>query len=284
VKRLQVLVALKHHNRLFNLSIPDVAIYLGGFLVVGLLVLAGYLGQLYIDKSTDYGKLNRLIQENYQLKNRLATYAAAVDTFRGFLARTEEMDNRLRCASGLRLIPAEVRLMGIGGPLPAVNEEVGNLLRRARFEESSLSEIEKSLDKQKYRLGHIPSIWPVQGWVTSGFGLRRDPFTDQHRMHNGIDIVAPYGTAIVAVADGRVIFSGWKSGWGRCIEIDHGNRAHTFYAHCSSLRVKIGDRVTRGKKIANLGSSGRSTGAHLHYGVKRKGNWVNPRNYIISPL
>ncbi len=283
MERLQILVALRRANRVFNLSVPVFALYLAGFVLVGFLFLAGYLGQVFIDRCTDYGLLNRLVEENYRLKSKLATYSAAVDTFRQFMVVTEEMDNRLRCASGLHLIPSDIRLMGVGGspPVPA-EPDIDNLMRRMGFEERSLAEIEKTLKEQEHRLNHIPSIWPVQGWLTSGFGMRRDPFTGRRTMHNGIDIVAPYGSAIVAAADGRVIFSGWKSGWGRCVELDHGNKIHSFYAHCRSLWVSIGDKITRGKKVATVGSSGRSTGTHLHYGVRRNGHWVNPRNYIVS--
>jgi murein DD-endopeptidase MepM/ murein hydrolase activator NlpD len=103
-------------------------------------------------------------------------------------------------------------------------------------------------------------------------------------MHEGLDIVAPYGSTIVAPADGRVVYAGWKSSWGRTVEVDHGNGLRTFFAHCRSIAVNVGDVVRRGQKIATVGSSGRSTGTHLHYGVKRNGNWVNPRDYIIRPL
>lgn len=278
------MVALRRRNRALTLSFPVIFLYLLPFVVVGLLVLAGYTGQVLVRRFTDHGRLERLVEENYGLKTRLASYSAAVDTFRQFLARTEEMDNRLRCASGLSLIPADVRLMGVGGvTAPTVNEDVDALMRRMRFEERSLAEIERAVETQDERLGRIPSIWPVRGWVASGYGMRRDPFTRRNTMHSGLDIVAPYGTPIVATADGMVTYAGWKYGWGRCVEIDHGNGLATFFAHCRSLNVREGESVKRGQQVARLGSSGRSTGAHLHYGLKRKGNWVNPRNYIITP-
>jgi murein DD-endopeptidase MepM/ murein hydrolase activator NlpD len=130
----------------------------------------------------------------------------------------------------------------------------------------------------------MPSIWPVQGWVNSGYGTRRDPFTGARTHHPGLDIVAPAGSAIAATAAGRVAYAGWKSGWGRCVEIDHGHGIKTFYGHCRSVKVGTGDSVERGDLIATVGSSGRSTGVHLHYGVMSNGRWVNPDNYIISPL
>ncbi|MEO0081784.1 MAG: M23 family metallopeptidase [candidate division WOR-3 bacterium] len=283
MEKLQLWVALKRRNRAVSLTVPVVALYLAVILALGLFVLTGYLSRLYLNRHTDYGRLQQLVRENYLLKAKVTAYAVALDTFRQFLALTEEMDNRLRAASDLYLIPPEARRLGIGGVLPAdPTPEVGELLRRVKFEQRSLGEIERQLKARSAELSHIPSIWPVQGWVTSWFGMRHDPFTGQRQMHEGMDIVAPRGSAVVAPADGRVTYAGWKSGWGRCIEIDHGNGIHTFFAHCQSLRVNVGDNVSRGKIIATVGSSGRATGTHLHYGVMRGGVWVNPRNYIVN--
>ncbi len=284
VERLQIVVALKRRNRALNLSVPVSLLYVAVFAAVGLLALAGFVGQLIIDSFTDYGRLNRLAEENARLKTQVSAYAVAVDTFRQFITRTEEMDNKLRAATDLCLIPADVRKMGVGGSAAPVvpNPEIDVLMRRMRFEERSMSELEAAVMEQEKRLQHLPSIWPVQGWVTSGFGMRPDPFSNRRQMHNGMDIVAPYGSKIVAPAAGIVEFAGWKSGWGRCLEIDHGNGIVTFFAHCRSLKVRAGDSVKRGDAIATVGSSGRSTGSHLHYGVRRNGSWVNPRSYIIG--
>jgi murein DD-endopeptidase MepM/ murein hydrolase activator NlpD len=175
--------------------------------------------------------------------------------------------------------------LGIGGAEPVdATASVDNLLRRVRFEQQSLSEIEAAVEAQKSRLANMPSIWPVQGWVASGYGYRRDPFTGRRTLHPGLDIVAPAGAGIAASADGRVTYSGWKAGWGRCVEIDHGYGVRTFYGHCRSLLVASGRQVKRGDTIATVGSSGRSTGVHLHYGVMLNGNWTNPGNYIVTDL
>jgi len=285
VERLQVMVALQHRNRAVNLAIPIPLLFAAALVLFGLLALTGFVGQMLVNRHTDPGRLSRLVAENYTLKEKLTHYAAAVDTFRMFMDQTEEMDNRLRSATDLCLIPADVRAMGIGGSLPDARDELlGNLLNRVHFAERSLAEVDTALSAQAGRLQHMPSIWPVQGWVTSGFGYRRDPFTGQQRLHEGIDIVAPYGSGMVAPAAGRVVSAGWQSSWGRTLEIDHGNGIRTFFAHCRTISVGEGDAVRRGQRVATVGSSGRSTGTHLHYGVKRNGNWVNPRDYIISPL
>lgn len=281
MERLQILVALKRRNRFLNLSIPTYAVFLAGIALAGVLVMGG----IALFRGADSARLGRLIKENANLRRQVENYAAAMDTFRNFIVATEQVDNKLRAAVNLSLIPGDIRAMGVGGTESFSPEvRVDNLLRRVRFEQQSLAEIETAAAGQQSRLENMPSIWPVQGCVTSGYGYRRDPFTGARNMHQGIDIVAPAGAGVVASADGRVVYSGWKSGWGRCVEIDHGNGLHSFYAHCRSLSVASGVLVKRGQTVAAVGSSGRATGVHLHYGVTMNGSWVNPENYIITQL
>lgn len=130
---------------------------------------------------------------------------------------------------------------------------------------------EEAADKLAY-LAARPSIWPAYGPVTSHFGVRYNPFGWGTEFHAGIDIGAPYGSVILAAGDGVVTYSGWDSGYGYKVEIDHGYGMVTVYAHASRLLVSPGDRVETGDVIAYVGSSGRSTAPHLHYEV-----WVNGR-------
>lgn len=282
---LQILVALKRRNRFLNLSVPTYAIYLGIAGLVALLVIGSLLGSLAVSRLTDNGRVGRLARENANLKAQVAAYAAAMDTFRQFVARTEQIDNKLRASISLPLIPSDIRLMGIGGSQPSSPEpRVDAMLSRVRFAQQSMTEIQAAVKAQDSRLKNLPSIWPVQGWVNSGYGYRRDPFTGRSEMHPGFDIVAPSGTAVVASGAGRVSFAGWKSGWGRCVEIDHGGGIRTFYAHCRTLKVSSGENVLRGDQIATVGNSGRSTGTHLHYAVLKGGNWVDPGNYVLAQV
>jgi murein DD-endopeptidase MepM/ murein hydrolase activator NlpD len=122
----------------------------------------------------------------------------------------------------------------------------------------------------------LSSILPVAGHLTSGFGLRTDPFTGTLREHDGLDLGAPEGTAIRATADGVVRSAGPRGGYGNAVEIDHGNGLSTLYGHASELLVSPGDTVRAGQEIARVGSSGRSTGAHLHFEVRVGGRPVDP--------
>ena len=139
------------------------------------------------------------------------------------------------------------------------------------------------LDEHKKLLSSIPSITPIDGgWLSSAFGYRRDPFTHRRAFHRGVDISSPKGTPIHATADGAVTQVEWYSDWGYGVEVDHGNGFSTWYAHCSKVLVERGDHVERGDIMALVGSTGRSTGPHLHYEVRINGKAQNPIYYMLD--
>src|SRR5690606_5699978 len=121
----------------------------------------------------------------------------------------------------------------------------------------------------------------VKGWLTSGFGYRYSPWGGNVKMHKGVDIAAPTGTSVMAPSDGVVVFSGSKGGYGSTVIIDHGYGIKTLFGHNSQLFVSEGDKITRGQKISAVGSTGASTGPHLHYEVHVDGIPTDPMNYII---
>ncbi len=127
----------------------------------------------------------------------------------------------------------------------------------------------------------IPSGQPAHVlMLSSSYGYRSDPFTGAGAMHAGLDFPGPIGTPILAAAPGRVSFVGQKSGYGNVVEVDHGQGILTRYAHLSGFNAKVGDRVTAGQQIARMGSTGRSTGSHLHFEVRLNGVAVNPRRFL----
>jgi murein DD-endopeptidase MepM/ murein hydrolase activator NlpD len=129
-------------------------------------------------------------------------------------------------------------------------------------------------------LADAPSLWPIEGRVTSSFGEREDPFNGEGAFHAGIDIAAPYGSAVRAAADGDVSATRMGSGYGREVTLDHGHDVLTVYGHLSSMLVVPGQHVTRGQVIGYVGQSGRSTGPHLHYEVRLHMVPVNPHKYL----
>ncbi len=146
----------------------------------------------------------------------------------------------------------------------------------------SIEELVGRLEGKSERLEATPSIWPTQGWVTSGYGYRLSPFTGQRKFHAGIDIAADFGTEIIAPAKGKVVQVGSKGPMGKSVTLDHGWGTRTTYGHAAEIYVKLGQLVERGQRIAAVGSTGRSTGPHLHYGVSLAGRSVNPMNYILE--
>lgn len=145
----------------------------------------------------------------------------------------------------------------------------------------SLSVMENLLMDRQLQAAVFPSGWPTDGgWMSSGFGLRADPFTGRKAYHEGVDIASRMGSPIKAMGGGVVSFAGPKDGYGNMVEINHGNGVSTRYAHSSELLVKVGDRVQKGQEIALVGSSGRSTGPHVHFEVLRDGHAVDPQSYL----
>jgi len=172
---------------------------------------------------------------------------------------------------------------GQGGPLTPLSfstmgaEPSGDTLRANRL----LNQLDQ-LNLYRIAAQKAPFAIPVKNAFrfTSGYGLRRDPKTGGRRMHNGVDFAASNGTPLYATADGVVTHSGWLSGYGRLVKIQHEFGIETRYAHLSKLRVKVGQRVSRGERIGDMGASGRVTGVHLHYEVRVGGKPVNPMIYI----
>jgi murein DD-endopeptidase MepM/ murein hydrolase activator NlpD len=152
----------------------------------------------------------------------------------------------------------------------------------AAGQELSLGALIRQLEDKHHRLVSSPAIWPTRGWLTSRFGPRISPFTGQPQFHSGIDIAGAYGTDVIAPARGRVSFVGSKGPLGRTLVIDHGYGVRTHYGHNDEIIVRVGEEVERGQVIAKLGSSGRSTGPHLHYSVEVNGKAKNPLDFILD--
>ncbi len=176
-----------------------------------------------------------------------------------------------------------------GGPMlpprpeqPA-HEELGALESRLAELEQQIASASDAATVQNLVLMRLPSRMPIKGAeLVSPFGNRDDPLSGRRAFHGGLDFAASVGTAIHAAAGGRVTVAGFKADFGWTVEVDHGNGLGTRYAHASLLYVKVGDLVTPGDRIAAVGSSGRSTGPHLHFEVLRRGEAIDPRRYLAG--
>lgn len=176
--------------------------------------------------------------------------------------------------------------VGQGGPtvavdvIPVVSSALKYADDRVRLYDDHIKALRSTTLEFVRRRAHTPSIWPAEGWLSSGFGPRRHPITRQPDYHYGVDIAGMVGSPIRAAADGTVVAAGRRPGYGLTIVIDHDYGRRTLYAHLSRIRVKVGQRVTKGQVIGAMGSTGLSTGPHLHYEVHVNGRPVNPFNYL----
>ncbi len=167
------------------------------------------------------------------------------------------------------------------GASPA-GDALARLDSLASRQEEELTHMARYFETQRTELARTPNEWPLRGLVTSDFGARLDPYTADRVMHRGLDIVAPNGQTVFAPSDGTVTFAGKANGYGKVIILDHGFGLETRYGHLSRLFVKQGERVRRGERIGAVGSTGRSTGPHLHYEVRVNDVAENPRTFILD--
>lgn len=163
-----------------------------------------------------------------------------------------------------------------------VREEIDRLTVQAIAEERTLNELSHVAEQRSTRWASTPSIWPVRGWVTSGFGPRISPFTEKPAWHDGLDIGAAPNAPIQAPAGGRITTVAHDPKMGNMVRVDHGFGIETVYGHLAKALVKEGQRVKRGDVIALVGSTGLSTGPHLHYMVKVHGQSIDPHKYILE--
>jgi murein DD-endopeptidase MepM/ murein hydrolase activator NlpD len=233
-------------------------------------------------------ELERKVRVIANLPDRVQETRAPSDGGQGGAADTDGLDDAALPSAPEPALPdhhdlgavrAEETLRSALDRIELRARKLGALLPEQR---ASLESLVAGLEDRRDQLAATPSIWPTSGFVTSGYGFRTSPFTARRQFHAGIDIAADFGTRIIAPASGRVVFAGRRGAFGRLVEIDHGFGIRTIYGHTDEIYVRVGQRVERGTRIASVGSTGRSTGPHLHYQVKAQGRTVNPADYIFE--
>lgn len=241
-----------------------------------------------------------LNKENKQQKEQLATLAKEIEGIGKSLDELKKLDNKLRTLVNLDTREDRNQFLGIGGSEPVslnhalssekaqrrlvqmMHQSISGIRSEISLQKTEKLELSNILETQKSILACTPSIWPTRGWLSSGFGNRISPFTNEKEFHSGMDISTKIHSSIIAPADGVVVQTGSDYGYGKVIHISHGYGFKTMYAHLDKSLVKLGQRVKRGQEIATVGSSGRSTGPHLHYEIHLNGLPVNPHRYILN--
>jgi murein DD-endopeptidase MepM/ murein hydrolase activator NlpD len=218
-------------------------------------------------------RLFRLESEAAQLSKRIGTLNSdtpAVPRAPG--ARLQKSSAEPSGPAGGPLLPERID----ASPLLELDAQLGRV-------EQQIASVASAAAEQSMALMRLPTRWPIAGAeLTSSFGNRVDPFAHSHAFHAGLDFAARAGTPIASAAGGIVAFAGFKRDFGWVVEIDHGNSLMTRYAHASALLVRTGQVVVPGDRIAMVGSTGRSTGPHLHFEVLRGGDHVDPKRYLAG--
>ncbi len=279
---------LRVDNRRLKWILAGVA----AFVVINIAVLG-----LNIFLSFNTGNHFGMANVNSELSKRLDYTSVLTDSLERLLAQQSELSRQVRDIADLPPIPEDMFAYGIGGPqLPfdpdepliiakarEIDQKLDSLILAAGIENKALIEVHDKFESNKKRFAHTPSIWPMRGYVSSGFGPRLDPFTGIWKMHEGIDICARKGTPVLATADGRVKFAGWHHGYGKTVKVDH-IYYQTRYGHLNEINVKPGQRIKRGDIIGTCGNSGYSTGVHLHHEVRVSGKPVDPKQYLYPDV
>ncbi|MBK36178.1 MAG: hypothetical protein CME26_11710 [Gemmatimonadetes bacterium] len=271
-----------------------ILVFLVSFVVLGY----GFLATLGVETAH-----KALAVENAELETHLGRIQGSLTELRGQIEDLTRSDRQMRAYTSLAEPGGEVRQMGVGGVeapdapwenrvsltnairLEETYTDLDQLVREARFLESSFDSILATLERNETIRLHTPSIFPVkgEGWPSSSFGYRQDPFTGQRSFHNGMDIAGRNGTPIVAAADGVVDQARYDRRLGHYVSIAHEGGIRTVYGHLIGHKdVKKGQRVVRGDVIGRMGKSGRTTATHLHYGISINGRAVDPSRYILD--
>lgn len=289
--------------RQYTLSTRGLRFVAGGVIVVALGLLG--LGVAATLDTIARVRNRQLVAQNRALGSEIERFRTRVAHLEGTVNALSENDARIRTVAGLDAIDPEVLEAGVGGPgfgspesnplwsvdsavakdAFALSYDLNTLERRARLLSTSLDEAGDSLQAHHDLLESTPSILPTSGLLSSRFSKSRmHPIHNRPLPHEGIDLAAPKGTPIFAAAKGRVIRAGWLVGYGLTVEVDHGFGYTTLYGHASKLLVRRGQEVQRGDVIAQVGSTGIATSAHLHYEVSLNGIPQNPINYILPDI
>jgi len=257
--------------------------------ILGLVLLAGVAAPHLLFKVQAQGEaLNRLLAENRKLREEKRHFEASLTEMGNLVATVEERAKRIAAAVGMKRNPGDEPSGGLGGRRTSsgdslqemLNEEMEALRLRSRRLDASFDEMDEILRARERVLASTPVGYPVQGFCSDGYGWRNDPMTGDREFHRGMDIVAPVGTPVLAPADGVIAAAGRQAGYGKMVQLSHGYGYSTRYGHLSEILVKPGQRVRRGEVLGRVGSTGRSTGPHLHYEVFKAGRAVNPYRYL----
>ena len=287
-KRYSTIIFVPHARAKFRkLKVSHRLLFSIVSLVTSSLCLSTFFSVQYFTSLSQTHELSKLRKENRELQTANEQFGKSVDSLRNQLRTVEDRTRKLAIIAGITTLD-ESSQGGTGGarndetPANPYRDDVDKMAFRSHNLNKDLSLLEQKFTAQSRLLSSTPSIAPVRGILTDGFGGRSDPFTGEAGQHNAIDISSAVGQPVRSPADGIVVKAEWANGYGNVIYVSHGYGYSTRYGHLKGFAVRPGTRVKRGDVIGYVGSTGRSTGPHLHYEVRMNNNPVNPLEYILN--
>jgi murein DD-endopeptidase MepM/ murein hydrolase activator NlpD len=272
------------HNltkRMITFTLRDWSVYSSlAMLIFGIILVGSFsvYSALLTRKLINYEMMKSTV---VQQQKEIDSFANQIEELKKSVSELSNKDNQLRKLLGISQrqdLPGSSAVAKQGTDSTELKNTLAQLNERIKTRKESLKELLSSIDSIKTRFAATPSVWPTRGNIVSWFGYRSYPWRG---FHTGVDIDTWYGAPIRAAADGVVIHAGWgKNGFGRSVVIDHGYGLTSLYGHCSKLAIGIGTRVKKGQLIGFVGSTGLSTGPHLHFQVAKWDAPINPVRYL----
>lgn len=294
---MQIILVSRHLKVARTITIMPRHLVIAGFAFLSLVMSSATLISWLTAHGPRPGSQDEVLsqqQETHQaqqfLNNNLQLMATRLGELQAQVLHLDTLGDRLAGIAGIKreAPPASKPVAGQGGafvpaPLGAdeLQREIDRLSREVDVRSDELAVLESRFLEKRVKERLMPTTLPVkEAFLGSPFGHRSDPIVGQRAMHEGIDFNAETGTPVVAAADGVVLSAGWQSDFGNMIEVDHGDGLTTRYAHLSRMNAKAGSLVKRGERIGAVGSTGRSTGSHLHFEVRMLGVAQNPASFL----
>jgi len=296
--RLTMIIIPQSVERPLRFSVSRTALRIIAIIAVVFVVTSVGVAVSYGTKQAEYHRLDAIKEESQRKDETIQLMEEQIQAIEEQQERLAKKQAEIKKMMGIQQDEVPVTTEGSGGgkggsgpELELQSEHTGDSFMLAQQVKNQLDLQEKELDDLLARVNNdkkyfrsLPNQWPCAGEISSPYGWRDSPFGGRSEsFHDGIDIANDVGTEVVAAADGKVIFAGWQPVYGRTVMIDHGYGLVTKYAHNSALLVEEGDRVTKGQVIARMGSTGRSTGPHLHFTIFKWDETIDPLIYLPNP-
>jgi murein DD-endopeptidase MepM/ murein hydrolase activator NlpD len=288
-KRFSTIIFVPHARAKFRkLKVSHRLLFSLLSLLTSSLCLSTFFSIQYFTSLSQTHELSKLQRENRELQSANEQFSKSVESLRGQLHTVEDRTRKLAIIAGITTLD-EQSLGGVGGARNDDNsnnpyrDDVDKMSFRSHHLERDLSVLEQRLVAQAQLLSSTPSIAPVRGILTDGFGGRSDPFTGEPGFHQGLDISTDRGRPVFATADGTIRSAAFTGEYGNLIVVDHGFGLMTRYGHLSAFAAKPGQVVKRGAVIGYVGATGRATGSPLHYEILANGQLINPLKILTQP-